>query len=208
MPRAFRSSTRARGAIAPALATACAFAAAIASCVTVPPADPPQAPAQGPIIVQDSVQPPANQYLTALPPEGGFVVPVKVFDPNRPINCNVFVDFDPGLVNSTGTATTCEPTLPALDGGLTNLTFGISATSGLFDPTVCHTIQCFVADTFDRNSAHTPGDSLLGADSVTWQYTPNGPGNCQQFDGGDGASPVDAPTDGLPLTPDVVGPPL
>jgi hypothetical protein len=205
MPRAFPSLIRARGAVAPALAAGCAAVAAIASCVTVPPADPPQVPAQGPIIVRDAVQPRSDQYLTALP-QKGFVIPVKTFDPNKPITCNVFVDFDPGPVNSTGTAATCASTLPALDGGVTDLSFTLSTTS-IVDPTVCHQIQCFVADSFDQNSLHTPGDSL-GADPVTWQYTPNGPGNCQQFDGGDGAVPVpvDAPTDTLPFTPDVVGP--
>jgi hypothetical protein len=192
----------------PALASACAAMAAIASCVTVPPADPPQVPAQGPVILQDSVTPPGNQYLTALPPQG-FVVPVKTFDPNKAITCHVFIDFDPGSDNSqfaSGTAATCPNTLPALDGGITNLTFTLTPTS-IVDPTVCHQIQCFVADVFDPNSAHTAGDSL-GAQSVTWQYSPNGAGNCQQFDGGDGAAPVDAPIDGLLLTPDVVGPPL
>jgi hypothetical protein len=69
----------------------------------------------------------------------------------------------------------------------------------LGDPNACHVIQCFVADfPFARNSPHTPGD-ILGADSVVWQYAPNGPGGCDEFDGSDGAFP---PMDGLP------GPPL
>ncbi len=53
---------------------------------------------------------------------------------------------------------------------------------------------------------HTPGDSL-GADSVIWQYSPNGPGSCAQFDAGDGAFLPDAPSDGgVPLTPGDSGP--
>ena len=195
MPRVIRSSTRTRRAIAPALAIGLAAGAAMASCVTVPPADPPQVPAQGPVIVQDGVQPPANQYLTELPKE--FVVPVRVTNSTSAIACKVFIDFDPGRDNNqfaTPAAYSCpNDTLPALDGGLTRLPFTLTTTS-FVDPNVCHVIQFFVADSFDPNSAHTPGDSL-GADSVTWQYTPNGPGNCQQFDGGDGVFPTDASTD-------------
>ena len=210
MPRAIRSSTRARGAIAPALAIGLAAVSAVAACVTVPPADPPQVPAQGPVIVQDLVQPPVNQYLTALPP-GGFRVPVRVTNHTSPIACRVFIDFDPGFDNkqfATPAAYSCpNDTLPSLDGGLTDLFFTLMTTN-LVDPNVCHVIQFFVAYSFDANVMHSPGDSL-GADSVTWQYTPNGPGNCQQFDGGDGAFPsADAPMDGLPQVPDAVGTPL
>lgn len=164
-------------------------------------------PDQGPTIVQDDVRPAANVYLTALPPGGSFVVPVRVSDPNQSITCSVFVDFDTGGDNNeqaTGLAARCPVTLPALgDGGLTGLSFTLSAAS-FGDPTLCHVIQCFVADDFKVNSAHTP-DGL--ADSVTWQYAPNGPGGCSQFDAGDGAFPPDAPPDALPLTPGLVGEP-
>jgi hypothetical protein len=202
MQRASRLSNRAKGAVLAALAAGCAVAAGVVSCVTASPADVPTPPMLGPIIVQDSVWPSASAYLTVLPVlPSEFAVPVRVFDPTRPITCRVFVDFVPGSSNNTAPASTCPNTLPALDGGLTVLTFPIFATN-FPDPTSCHTIQCFVADVFDDpTSSHTPAPTFE-ADSVTWQYTPNGPGNCDEFDGDDGAFPsADAPMDGLLLTP-------
>jgi hypothetical protein len=190
--------------VLPLLATVLSGAAAAASCVTAPPPDLPVAPAQGPIIVQDAVQPPPSEYLLELPPQG-FVVPVKVTDPTKPFVCRVFVDFYPGSDNTlhaTGTALTI-PATPALDGGVTLVTFSLTTTN-LGDPTACHTIQAMCADEFDQTSGHTPGDSL-GSDGVVWQYAPNTPGGCSTVDGGDGEFP-DAPLDGLPLTPDSIGP--
>jgi hypothetical protein len=197
-----------KGALLPALALALSALAGISSCLTTAPAEPPPVPPLGPTIIQDAVYPPNNTYLPALPPQP-FVVPVRVFDPNREIECEVYVDFDPGSDNSqfaTGAIPGACPTmLPALDGGPTLMQFSLTSTN-LGDPTTCHVIQCFVADSFDTMSPHTPGDTL-GADSVTWQYAPNGPGGCEQFDGGDGAAPPDAPMDALPQTPDAVGSP-
>ena len=200
-----------KGVLVPAVAGAFAAAVAVASCITGPPADPPEAPALGPVIIQDSVQPPNNEYLTELPQlPSRFQVPVRVFNPNTSITCNVFVDYDPMSSNTSGPLTTCPVMLPALDGGVTTLSFSLSAaifTANGLDPSLCHTIQCFVGDfPFNQKSAHTPGDSL-GADSVPWQYAPNGPGSCAQFDAGDGGFPPDAPSDsGLQLN--AVSPPL
>jgi hypothetical protein len=197
---------RAKRAVLTVLAAGCAGAAGAASCVTAQPADLPQVPPLGPTIVQDAVMPAANGYLTALPAE--FWVPVRVFDPSRPVTCNVFVDFDPATNNSTGTNATCPFTPPALDGGITQLSF-FFLPGNFPDPTACHTIQCYVAYTFDRNSAHTPGDSF-GADSVVWNYTPNGPGGCDHFAGSDGAFPP--PDASMPdaqlFVPDAVTSPL
>jgi hypothetical protein len=213
MRRANRRIEIRNGALVPAVAGALTAAAlAVASCITGAPADPPQPPALGPTIIQDAVKPPNDEYLTVLPQlPSTFAVPVRVFNPNTPITCNVFVDFDPGSDNSQfakGTAAVCPRTLPALDGGPTILTFSLSQASlapgNVVDPHACHTIQCFVGDyPFSQKSAHTPGDSL-GADSVTWQYTPDGPGSCSQFDAGDGAYLPDAPSDGGVLP----GPPI
>jgi hypothetical protein len=210
MLRANRRIEITKGGLVPAVAAALTAAVAVASCITGPPPDPPQPPAIGPTIIQDAVQPPNNEYLTELP--ATFEVPVRVTDPNRPIACNVFIDFYPGTNNTAGTTIGCPPTLPALDGGPTILSFSLSAaalTANGLDPSLCHAIQCFVGDSpFARMSAHTPGDSL-GADSVTWQYTPNGPGSCAEFDAGDGAFPPDGLSDGgLQLTPDAVSPPV
>jgi hypothetical protein len=181
-----------------ALAAGCAVAASVASCVTAAPADVPTPPLLGPIIVQGAVQPPSGLYLTVLP-EAGFVVPVRVFDPSSTITCAVFVDFDTGLLNNTGTSASCADTPPALDGGVTSLTFTIPPIN-LGDPNACHTIQCFVAEEFQPQSPHTP--RRLGADPVTWHYAPNGPGGCDFFDGSDGAfPPADAPTDVFVVPP-------
>jgi hypothetical protein len=173
----------------------------MASCVTAAPADLPTTPQLGPIIVQDAVQPSPSDYLTALPVQ--FIVPVRVFDPNKAIQAKVFVDFTPGTDN-TGSATgrvLAFSQLPALDGGLTNLDFTFDPTL-LGDPTACHTITLFVAYSFDANSDHTAGDSL-GTDQTYWQYSPNGAGACLNFDAGDGAFLPDAPSDVL-VVPDVV----
>lgn len=177
--------------------------------MTASPPDVIQPPLVGPVILQDLVQPPTNAPLLALP-EAGFVVPVRVSDPNQPITCKVFVDFDPGMDDSAfakGPAHECSPTWPSLaDGGDTVLSFSLLA-STLGDPTACHLIQCFVADSFALNASHVPGD-VLGGTSVWWQYAPNGLGGCSTFDAGDGAfPPADAPTDTLPVPLDgaVVG---
>jgi hypothetical protein len=54
-------------------------------------------------------------------------------------------------------------------------------------------------------SARTPD---IGSDvsTIDWNYSPNGPGVCDQFDAGDGAFPPDAPPDALPITPDALPP--
>ncbi len=199
MLRAIRRIQLTKGALVPALASALGMAAGIASCITGPPADPPNPPALGPTIIQDAVMPPREGYLTQLP--DAFIVPVRVFNPNAPISCNVFVDFDPGLQNSQtarGVATVCGLISPALEGGVTDLTFTLSQTElagpNVIDPNACHTIVCFVAEAFSKVSAHVPG-TTLGADSVVWHYAPNGPGSCALFDAGDGAFPPDAPSD-------------
>jgi hypothetical protein len=193
MQRAIRLSTRAKGAVLAMAAAGCAVGAGVASCVTSSPADVPVPPTQGPVIVQNSVMPAASAYLTAIPPD--FIVPVRVFDPTKPIVCHVFIDFNIGVLPSVPCVVQ-----PGLDGGITLAQFTVGATDA-FDPGTCHTIQCFVANSFEDISPYTPSTSL-GADSVTWQYTPNGPGGCDEFDGGDGAfPPADAPMDTLLLTP-------
>jgi len=194
MQRAIRVSKRAQAAVLAMAAAGCAVGGGVASCVTSSPADVPQPPQLGPVIVQNSVMPAASVYLTAIPPD--FIVPVRVFDPTLPIACHVFIDFNIGVLPSVPCVVQ-----PGLDGGITQAQFTISP-GALGDPNACHTIQCSVADSFYSVSAHTP-NTLLGADSVVWQYTPNGPGGCDEFDAGDGAFvPADAPMDtGLPLTP-------
>jgi hypothetical protein len=204
MQRAIRLSLRAKGAVVAVIVAGCAAGAGAASCVTAAPPDVTQPPPLGPIIIQDAVQPPANAYVTAIPPDAQFIVPVRVFDPSQSVECEVFIDFDPGPLNNTGSGIGTCVIQPGLDAGVTEANFTVSP-SDLGDPNACHTIQCFVANSFQQKSAHTPGITSLGADSVVWQYTPNGPGGCDEFDAGDGAfPPADAPTDTLPVTPDAV----
>jgi hypothetical protein len=212
MLRVIRRIRVTKGTFVPALAAVLASSAAIASCITGPPSEPPQPPVLLPQIIQNAVMPPANQFVTELP--DAFVVPVRVFNPNIPIACSVFVDFDPGMFNAVAPVASCGPMFPALavEAGVTNLQFTLTPEmlagghTSVLDPNTCHTIQCFVAESFSSVSPHTPF-TVLGADSVTWQYAPNGPGACTtQFDAGDGAFP-DSPSDnGVPL--DAVNTPL
>jgi hypothetical protein len=209
MLRPIALSRQARGPFLPVLTASLAATAGVASCVASAPADPPASPPEGPLIVQDLVIPAPTQLVTHLPPQG-FLVPVRVTNAVSAIACRVFVDFDPGSDNNqfaTPPAYSCpNNTFPAVDGGLTDLRFTISSMA-ILDPTKCHVIQFFVADSFDPNSTHTPGDSL-GADSVTWQYVPNSAGCLQFDDAGDGAPPPDSQTDGLLQVPDQVSPSL
>ncbi|HEY5145783.1 MAG TPA: hypothetical protein VII82_03415 [Polyangiaceae bacterium] len=178
---------------------ACA-AGAVSACITAPPPDLPVLPARGPRILEDGVIPPTDAYLTGLPADGQFLVPVEVSNPAPPIVGRVFVDFYPGIDNmrSATMLTKMIDTQPSVDGGPTIVSFSLSPTD-LGDPTACHLIQFYVADSFSDNNGHTAGDNL-GADSVSWFYTPNGPNGCFEYDAGDGAA-EDAPTDALLLTP-------
>jgi hypothetical protein len=174
-------------------------AGAVSACITAPPPDLPVLPARGPRILEDGVTPPTDAYLTGLPADGQFLVPVEVNNPAQVINGRVYVDFYPGTDNMHF-ATSAEQSLstpPSVDGGPTIVSFSLSPTD-LIDPTACHLIQFYVADSF-TGTAPIAGDNL-GADSVSWFYTPNGPNGCFEYDAGDGAA-QDAPTDALLLTP-------
>jgi hypothetical protein len=204
MPQAIRVSSRATQALGfvAALGVAAAICASgIAACITAPPADLPALPLRGPRIIEDSVRPPTDQYLTMLPGDSEFVVPVEVNDPTDQIVARVFVDFYPGSDNM-GSATNFTAVHPALDGGVTTISFSVSSID-LGDPTACHVIQLFVADSFSDMSGHTANNSLE-ADSVSWFYTPNGPNGCFAYDAGDGAA-GDAAQDGTLVIPEGTG---
>jgi hypothetical protein len=207
-------SNRTRAVALLALVASSVGLAATAACIDAPPADPPQISQTGPTIIQDAVQPPRNEYLTALPADGNFIIPVRVSDPTIPIQVRVFIDYVASGENSYdpyGFISDSEQTVPpAVDGGITEVLVPLSWTDSSvlawnFDPNACHTIWVFVADTFSMASVHTPGDPLA-ADSVVWNYAPNGPGACANFDdAGDGSFP-DAPSGALPAVPDAVPP--
>jgi hypothetical protein len=178
-------------------------AGAVSACVTAPPPDLPVLPARGPRILNDDVKPPTSAYLTGLPGDGQFLVPVEVSNPAQLIAWRVYVDYYPGIDNMRF-ATSAElglSTPPSVDGGPTIISFSLSP-ANLIDPTACHLIQFYVADSFS-GAGPTAGDNL-GTDGVSWFYTPNGPNGCFEYNAGDGAA-EDAGMDALPLTPDGVG---
>jgi len=176
--------------------------AATTACLTAPPPDLPQPPLHRPTILHESVVPPPDQILTALPVE--FVVPIVLEDANETYEWDVFVDYDP-TPNGPPPVIFPQPAAPTgLDGGVVLQTFGLSVTQGL-DPSSCHRIEFLVAHGFNLGAPHT-WDSI-GGDIVSWVYNPSGsPGGCPVYDAGslqDGAfPPVDGGTDGLPLVPE------
>jgi hypothetical protein len=189
--------------------------AATAACIAAPPADVPVVPEVGPTIIQDCVQPPRYEDLTALPADGTFTIPVRANDATTPIQVRVFIDYvasgensyDPyGYIQKSG-----QSVLPAVDGGITYVQVTLSWTDSdvlawNLDPNACHTIWVFVADGVQMASVHTPGDPLH-ADSVFWRYTPNGPGACTTIDdAGDGSFPPDAASDAGYVVPPAVPP--
>jgi hypothetical protein len=201
--RVIRGSIRARRALAATLAASAALgliAVLVGSaCITTAPPDLPALPLRGPRILDNSAQPVAYQTLSALPPDGQFVVSVEVSDPTKLITGRAFIDYYPGdgTMGITGSATTVTVP-PALDGGLTQVAFTITP-SALGDPTTCHSITFFVDDAFSSTgTGHSAGNSL-GGDSVTWFYAPGGPGGCLTYDAG--IYPDSGQDTGMPVTP-------
>jgi hypothetical protein len=194
----------------PALAlfsAACSCAAvalaATTACLTAPPPDLPQPPLHRPTILHESVKPPPDEILTALPVE--FLVPIVLEDANETYEWDVFVDFDPGAPTpSAPVRFPTQETPTGLDGGVVLQPFSLSANDGL-DPSSCHRIEFLVAHGFNTGTPHT-WDSI-GGDIVSWLYNPGGsPAGCPVYDAGslqDGAfPPADGGTDGLPLVPE------
>jgi hypothetical protein len=213
--------TIAATAIAAVCATGWAVAMGMSGCITAPPPELPTPREQEPLILRNGVFPPANEDLTALPPDGNFMVPVLPGQPDPNFEIRAFVDFDPGSTNrsnSTGNTGDVLATPPAfqnaydvtpdtLDGGVYSVHIPFGADQ-LGDPNACHWIDVLVAQSFPanvpsaflRNSDHTP---TMGSDSVSWHYVPDPLAGCLQFDAGpfqDGAF-RDAPPDGLLVTP-------
>ncbi len=163
----------------------------LAACVIAesPPAFPVQLP-ERPTIIQSRTVPTTSKVLGSFP-EAGFLVPVKLFDPEQTVEWQVFVDFDP--LNPDGDATpdasgksepmarsSSTPGAEDLDpsdprSGIRRIEFTIARPT-FFDRT-CHTIEFIVAT---RNSifGDTPRSlrsiDPLQSDQVTWFYSPNG----------------------------------
>ncbi len=182
------------GAVAAVLAAA--GAQLVVACITPPPewASP---PLDAPRILHDQLSPPADQYLTTIPPvPPGFEVKVKVDDPTQGgFGYAIFLDYDP--VTRSGFQTMVTVGNPQSD--VTTVAF--DPPSGL-TPTACHRIDFVVARSFTTvggvTSYHTPDST--GGDEVTWFYQPGG--TCPGYDAGmyqDGAFPSDGPASDAPL---------
>jgi hypothetical protein len=221
MPRtaSFPLRTIAATATAAVCAAGVAVTMGMSACITAPPPELPTPREQEPLILRNGVFPPANEDLTAPPPDGIFVVPVLPGQPDPSFEIRLFVDFDPGSNNmSVSKNTNVLATPPAfrnaydvtpdtLDGGVYRVLIPFGADQ-LGDPNACHWIDVLVAQSFPNNvppafsndSDHT---STQASDSVSWHYVPDPLAGCLQFDAGpfqDGAF-QDAAPDGLPVTP-------
>jgi hypothetical protein len=187
-------------------------AAALAgvACIVAPPPDLPPEPLRRPIILRDSVVPPADQILTAAQlPDGGemtFLIPVQVDDPTKPFLWELFVDYvyDPNTPMLPVSVGQFQPTVSTLDAGTVIVAISVPFQDGRLSAPYCHRIEFMVAYKFDEY--HTPNS--IGGDSVTWLYNgAGGPDGCPlSYDAGPlgegGWSVADAPADHLPVVPE------
>jgi hypothetical protein len=175
------------------------LAAAAVACFTAPPPDLPPQSTERPSIVASGVVPGA--YLTELPPDGTFILPVQVAA-GEFFQWDVFVDYQAGtpsvLPNPRQGPTTVTADDAITDGGFTWVSFPLGPSD--FLPGPCpHRIEFFVAHQFNPGTIPRTPESF-GGDSFTWFYVPDG---CSSYDAGDGAfPPADAASDTLPVTPE------
>jgi hypothetical protein len=171
-----------------------ALGAAVA-CFTAPPPDLPPESTLRPSIASSGVYP--QGYLTELPPDGTFIVPVQVAA-GEFFQWDVFVDYPANRSPVMG-PTTETPDTAVEDGGLSWVSFSLDQTA--FQPGPCpHRIEFFVAHQFNPPPAIPRTPESFGGDSFTWFYVPDG---CASYDAGDGGfPPADAASDSLPVTPE------
>lgn len=208
MPSFVSLGSRARLAAALLAAAGCVAAAiaGVAACLTAPPPDIATSTNQRPEIVAGGVQPPQglldeNQW----PLDGVFVVPVIIPDPTATCTWRVFdVDMEnpppPGVVPPEVSESRTGCTTTVSDGGvsLQDVPIHLPSADGH-----CHIFTFIVAHGFDPPPSQNQPDSIGGA-SVSWTYAPSF-GLCRFYDAGafqDGAFPMDALADGLPVTPE------
>lgn len=150
-----------------------------------------------PTILHDSVAPPADELLAALPSDGEFSVFVQLQDPSETFQFDVFVDYSsqnplPVIFPVTVTPSGVEPN------GIVMVSFTLDA--GMVVPmNTCHVIEFLAAHQFatlegsNEPLYHVPNG---GGDSVTWIYAPGGGiDGCAVYDAGvfqDGATPPDS----------------
>jgi hypothetical protein len=196
--------------VAAACATIAVGIVVSTACITAPPPELPTELEHRPTILRASVVPP-TEVLSQLP-TGGFIVPIKLEDPNELFQWDVFVDYNFCTNPPDCTMATSEVTPPgvvqvtptgALDGGVVLVSF--DSPPGL-DLSQCHSIDFEVAQQFQPGLPHSP-DPTIGGDSFTWIYEPAGV-TCSSivYDAGplqDGAfPPADAGADALPVIPE------
>jgi hypothetical protein len=177
------------------------LAAAAVACFTAPPPDLPPQSTERPSIVSSGVVPGA--YLTELPPDMTFIVPVQVAA-GEFFQWDVFVDYqadipaDPNYPNPRLGPKTVSAGEAVTDGGFTWVNFTLGASD--FPPGPCpHRIEFFVAHQFNPGTIPRTPESF-GGDSFTWFYVPDG---CSTYDAGDGAfPPADAPSDTVLVIPE------
>jgi hypothetical protein len=197
--------------VAAGVAVACCVAGTLiaAACFVAPPPDLPSQPTGRPMILHDSVVPPADQILTAaqVPMDGmlTFDVPVEVEDPTLPFAWRVFVDYDPYTATSQVISGNLQPSAGPADAGVTVVSFSLPS-SDLSAP-YCHRIDFVVTYKFAFLTGNAPAPGVE-ADSVRWLF--NGAGGVsgcpQPFDAsafGDGGLNIpDAAPDQLPVVPE------
>lgn len=169
-----------------------------ASClIAESPAQVPEQVPERPTILESLVEPSARVVLASFPPSG-FLVPVKLFNPQQAVEWRVFVDFDPQSQNIDNKPVAQGVSRPAAQGasrpgqeditdddplqGIRRIQFFIDTP----DPTTCHTIEFVVATEFpgsDTRNQHAV--DALQSSRVVWFYSPGGNlGGCPVQDAG------------------------
>ncbi|WP_394850393.1 hypothetical protein LZC95_23410 [Pendulispora brunnea] len=143
-----------------------------------------------------SVDPASSRPLLGIPDGGGFNVTLRLYNPAERYQWRVFVDYEEG-VNPLPKVSGSEPgRSDAPD--VQVVTFSLSRDA--MDPQRCHVIEFVVALAF---GAFPHNGDPTGADSVSWNYVPNGDySKCIQYDASvPDAGPVDAGRDGSDASP-------
>ncbi len=150
------------------------------------PAEVPVQTPERPTILEPLVVPTARAVLGSFPPSG-FLVPVKLFNPQQAFEWRVFVDFDPFDLNPDSPSAAQGTSRPVLEGesapgqedvtaddplqGIRRVKFVITP----LDPTTCHTIEFVAATDFQGSgtrSLHAVDPQQ--SDHVVWFYSPSG----------------------------------
>jgi hypothetical protein len=156
-----------------------------ASCIIAEsPATIPVQNAVPPVILQTSASPTTSAILVTFPPSG-FLVPVKLFDPEQTFVWRVFVDFNPQDSNAELAAQGTDRTKStgASSPGVEDVTpedarQGIRRIKFLapqVDDQTCHTIEFIITtDKGTGNPQNLHAVDPTTSDKITWFYSPTG----------------------------------